>query len=158
MSDDLRAKDALQDTLIQILQKINKYQNKGSFQGWIKVVASNKCLEILRKEKRHQTLSISEAKEPMIQENASCKLEQEEVMKFMDTLPEAYRIAINMYLVEGYAHREIATQLGISESSSRSLVSRGRKMILAAFEENNYNTITPSKNRAMNKSLKLKII
>ena len=51
----------------------------------------------------------------------------------MESLPENYRISLNMYLVEGYNHKEISQALNITESSSRSLVARGRKMIQNAF-------------------------
>jgi len=56
-------------------------------------------------------------------------------MNFVNTIPEQYRIVINMFIVEGYSHKEIAETLGVTESSSRSILTRARRMIKNAFEE-----------------------
>lgn len=129
------AKDCLQEALIQIIQKVHLYEERGKFKSWMSTVTVKKCLDILRKEKRHRNADLANVAEPSRNENVSYELEKQDVMKFLDTLPSQYRVAINMFLVEGYSHKEIGQQLNISESSSRSLVSRGRKMIVEAFKE-----------------------
>lgn len=128
------AKDCLQDTLIHILKKINKYSEEGKFKGWVSAVTVNKCIESIRKEKRNLFSSVDLVPEQAIQENVTLKLEHEDIMKFINTIPEQYRIVINMYLVEGYSHKEISQHLDISESSSRSLLSRAKKMINSSFK------------------------
>jgi len=135
MRDPELAKDCLQESLVQILMNINKYEEKGKFRSWASKVAAMKCLDILKKEKRHISAEMDKIAEPSRDEEISYRLEKEDVMKFLDTLPEQYRIAINMFLVEGYKHKEIAEVLGVTEGSSRSLVARARKMIIAEFEE-----------------------
>ncbi len=131
------AKDCLQDTLIHILKKINKYNEQGKFKGWISTVTVNKCIECIRREKRNLFSSMDLMPEKSQNENISLKLEHDDVMKFIDTIPEQYRIVINMYLVEGYSHKEISEQLKISESSSRSILSRAKKMINQSFKNEN---------------------
>lgn len=131
------AKDCLQDTLMHVLKKIDKYKEQGKFKAWLSMVTVNKCIESIRKEKRNIFTTMDLVPEKMIEEKITLKLEHDDIMKFINTIPEQYKIVINMYLVEGYSHREIGTHLGISESSSRSLLSRAKKMINASFKKEN---------------------
>ncbi len=153
------AKDALQDSLVQVITNINKYTEQGKFKSWIGSVTVKKCLDLLRKEKRHNYASMENVAEPSIREESSLKLEHDDLMVFIENIPEKYRIAINMFLIEGYSHREISEQLNITESSSRSLVSRGRKMIMEAFElEKSRANHIPSYSNSPGRQASLKII
>lgn len=135
MANDEVARDCLQESLIQIISKIDQYEERGKFRAWMGTVTVKKCLDQLRKEKRFRSVGIEDVQEPFQNENISFKLQKDDVMAFLKTLPDNYRVAINMFLVEGYSHKEIADALGITESSSRSIVSRARRMIVNAFEE-----------------------
>jgi len=132
---DVVAKDCMQEALIQVISKIDKYEERGKFKSWVATVTVKKCLDILRKEKRHLSSELDNVPEPFRNESVSYQLEKQDVMRFLDTLPDQYRIAINMFLVEGYSHKEIGAHLGINESSSRSLVSRARKLIVESFNK-----------------------
>lgn len=135
--DTTLAEDCLQESLIQIINKMHLYEERGKFKSWMGSVTVKKCLDILRREKRHLSTEIEKIVEPSNQENVSLKMEQDDVMRFLETIPYQYRIAVNMFLIEGYSHKEIGDFLGITESSSRSLVSRARKMIADAFSNEN---------------------
>lgn len=135
ISDKDLAKDCLQEALVHVLHNINKYQATGSFKSWAARVTATQCLQWIRREKKHINFDIDDISEPYVKEEVTQKLEAEEILKFLNTLSENYRIAINMYVIEGYSHKEISVHLGISESSSRSLVSRARKMIVEEFQE-----------------------
>ena len=135
ISDHEKARDCLQESLIQILTNINKYDERGAFKAWAARVAATQCLQFIRREKRHITLDISESPEPSKDEEISNRLEVKDILKFLETVPEKYKIAINLFIIEGYSHKEISEQLGITESSSRSLVARARKMVTQAFGE-----------------------
>jgi len=137
ISDHEVAKDCLQEALVHILHNVNKYEATGSFKSWAARVTATQCLQWIRREKKHINFDLEEIKEPSKNENISLKLEVEDVMNFLYTLPERYRIAINMYIIEGYNHKEIGDKLGITESSSRSLVARARKKIIEEFKEKN---------------------
>jgi RNA polymerase sigma-70 factor (ECF subfamily) len=135
ISDQEKAKDCLQESLIQILSNIHKYETWGSFKSWMARVTATQCLQFIRKEKKHLSFDLDDSAEPSEEESISDFLEVEDILKFLETIPEKYKIAINMYIIEGYSHKEISDQLGITESSSRSLVTRARKMIITAFGE-----------------------
>lgn len=128
------AKDCLQESLVHILNNIHKYEDKGKFKSWCASVTVRKCLDWIKKEKRRQSYAIEDYAEPFVEEDASYKLDHDDVMKFMEKIPDQYRVVINMFLVEGYSHKEIANHLEVTESTSRSLLSRGRKMIREIFE------------------------
>ena len=147
--DESVAKDCMQESLIQIIRKMDLYEERGKLKSWISTVTVKKCLDIIRKEKRHISSDLDFVAEPYRDETTSLKLEHADVMTFMQTLPDNYRIAINMFLVEGYSHKEIGERLGVTESSSRSLVSRARKMIVESFQSEN--------NRAENIGVQKKI-
>ncbi len=134
------AKDCMQEALIQVIRKIDKYQERGKLKSWIATVTVKKCLDIIRKEKRHLSSDMDAVAEPYVNEKISHQLNAKDVMVILNQLPDQYRMAINMFLVEGYSHKEIAEKLGVTESSSRSIVSRGRKMILESFELENRRT------------------
>lgn len=128
------ADDCLQEALVQVLTHVKKYDDGGNFKAWISRVTVTKCLEHIRRNKRHQRSELMPENEPSYCSTMTYRLELEDVMKFMNTLPENARIAMNMYIIEGYTHREIAELLSITESSSRSLVARARKKIQYQFE------------------------
>ena len=92
------------------------------------------CLQTIRKNKKHFFFDVNDIPEPFISENVSFQMEQADILAFLDLLPDACRVAINMFFVEGYSHQEIAEKLGIAVGTSRSLVSRGRKKIQEHFE------------------------
>lgn len=135
ISDSEKAKDCLQDSLVHILSNINKYEARGSFKSWAARITATQCLQFIRREKKHISYDIGEAIEPSEEESISDRLEIDDILKFLETIPEKYRLAVNLYIIEGYSHKEISEQLGITESSSRSLVTRARKMIISAFGE-----------------------
>jgi len=144
-----QAQDCLQEGLVQILKKIDKYQATGSFKAWAARVTATQCLQYIRREKRHINFELESAPEPQQEETITNQLEVQDVMNFLESIPDQYRIAINMFIIEGYSHREISEQLGITEGSSRSLVARGRKMIITNFKEKTVNgnsTLTMVKN------------
>jgi len=135
MKDQGMAEDCLQESLVRILSNIDKYDDYGSFKSWMSTLTVRKCIDQLRKEKRHQYSELDNVAEPGRKEVSNLKLEVEDVMNFVNTIPEQYRIVINMFIVEGYSHKEIAETLGVTESSSRSILTRARRMIKNAFEE-----------------------
>ncbi len=135
VKNEFEAKDCLQDALVHILKNIGKYEERGIFKSWLAKLTSMICLQYIRRNKKFEYYALEHASEAYEEEVISGELAVGEVLKFLDTMPYNYRVAINMFLVEGYAHQEIAEALGITIGSSRSLVSRGRKMIVEAFAE-----------------------
>lgn len=114
------AEDVLVHSFYKIFANIQKYSGKGSFEGWMKKLLVNECLMFLRK--RHNfNLSIDSAHYIAADEiSAQDKLQYEDLIICLDLLPPGYRTVFNLYVIEGFKHREIAEQLGISINTSKS--------------------------------------
>ena len=128
--------DLMHDGFIMVFAKINSFENKGHFEGWLRKVFVNICLEYLRK---HDTLRSAIDIDEVFsldnhEESALEHLSAQEIMSCIARLPIGFRTVFNLYAIEGYSHAEIAKILNINEASSRSQLSRARlllqKMIL----------------------------
>lgn len=130
------AEDVLQDGFVKVFQKIHKFDDKGSLEGWIRRIMVNTAIDHLRKEKHYQhQLEINEAITEEVTENALDHLEAEALLGLIQSLPTGYRVIFNLYGIEGYSHAEVAEQLGISESTSRSQYTRARALLKQKVRE-----------------------
>lgn len=127
------AEDILQISFIKIFKNINKYEGTGSFEGWIKRITVNTAItEFHKKNVLKHSGDILDYEETSIDENninALSQLTAEELLNMINDLPDIYRVTFNLYAIEGYKHHEIAEMLNISEGTSKSHISRARKML-----------------------------
>lgn len=138
--NDIEAEDNLQDSFITIFKKIDQYSGRGSFEGWIKRITVNTVLQKYRKEKTFRILEESQIKEP---ENEPVETEEDVpldfLLKVIRELPNQYRLVFNLYVLDGYAHKEISEMLNISEGTSKSNLARAkgilRKKINASYNK-----------------------
>lgn len=124
--------DIFQEGLIQIYQDLYQFdENRASFATWSSRVMSHTAIRYLKKNSWNQTFTdLEEIKEPAFQkETVFEKMAAEELIGLIKKLPNGYRIVFNMYVLEGYNHREIAEQLGISTGTSKSQLSKAKKML-----------------------------
>ena len=101
----------------------------------VRQMKGGRDLQLIRREKRHITCDIAESPEPSEEEEVSNRLEVKDILNFLETLPERYRIAINLFVIEGYSHKEIADMLKIGESTSRSQLVKARKMLQLKIQQ-----------------------
>ena len=124
------AEDVVQDSFIRIFQYLVQYRHDGSFEGWIRRVCVNTCIRYLEKAKRLQVdYGMEGMPEHAVEPDAISKMSADELMALIDKLPDGYRTVFNLSVIEGFHHKEIATMLGIEESSSRSQLTKARKYI-----------------------------
>ena len=123
------AEDVFLTGMYKIFNNINKYKGEGSFEGWMKRIMINECLMHIRKHKKLQMVvewsQIDNAEEPVVYS----QLGEQEIKEMILDLPEGYRTVFNLYVVEGYKHREIAEHLGISINTSKSQLILARKKL-----------------------------
>jgi len=121
LKDQMRAQDVLQDTFVKIFANISNYKSEGAFEGWLKRIAVNTCLDQLRKDKKLLTdVSIEDVSYQLATQSTSAeKLMADDLLKLVQALPDGYRTVFNLFAIEGFSHQEIAQQLGISESTSK---------------------------------------
>lgn len=127
------AEDNLHDSFITIYNKIGQYGARGSFEGWIKRITVNTVLQKYRKQE-HLKL-VTEHTEDDIEVAADHEsIDLQTLLGYIQQLPNKYRLTFNLYVLDGYSHQEIAQQLGTSESTSKSNLSRARVLLKEKIE------------------------
>jgi RNA polymerase sigma-70 factor (ECF subfamily) len=122
------AEDLMITAFMKVFTNLKKFENKGSFEGWIRRIIINECISFIRVDKKVAFLEDSYYKEDGfngIESNFSV----EDIQFLIDNLPDGYKMIFNLYAIEGYKHHEIATMLGINEGTSKSQLSHARKML-----------------------------
>lgn len=125
--DQEEAKDILHESFIKIFKNLGKYQPGTSLNAWIKRIVVNTCIDYYRKMSRRRTEDMDHASGFFSQEpNAVDNCNEEDILKAVQSLSPAYRAVFNLYIIEGFSHREIGVELGITESTSRSNLVKAR--------------------------------
>ncbi len=130
------AEDVLQEGFIKILTNISSYKGTGAFEGWMRRVVINTALERFRKQ--FQMYSITEVNESDIglkYENILENINAKDLLELIKELPPAYKMVFNLYAIDGYSHKEIGDKLNISIGTSKSNLSRARKILQSKVEE-----------------------
>ena len=126
--DEAMAKDVLQETLIRIFQNIGKYKPTGSFEGWMRRIAVRRSLQWLEKSHfKHEIHAEIMPDEETTVPEIYLKMGAEDILKLLNELPTGFRTVFNLFVVEGYNHKEIGELLNITENTSRSQLTRARK-------------------------------
>ncbi|MGZ8543825.1 MAG: RNA polymerase sigma factor [Flavisolibacter sp.] len=129
-SNTEEAEDILQEGFIKIFNKIGSFRGEGSFEGWIRRIFVNTAIEQFRK--KTYLKPITEAEESTVEGKYLSVLDtlaEKDIIRLVQQLSPGYRTVFNMYVIEGYTHKQIAELLGISEGTSKSQLSRA-KLIL----------------------------
>lgn len=120
-----QAQDLLQDAFIKIFGKIEQFSGKGSFEGWMCRLVINTALKKSRKEGIFMAIH-KDLPQEIEADIDDTELSLDFLIQIIQKLPEAYRLAFNLYVMEGLSHKEIARTLNISEGTSKSNLARAR--------------------------------
>jgi len=135
------AEDVMQEAFIKAFKNIEQYKKESTFGAWLKRIVINESLGWVRKNKKNifETLKETEKdEEENIPEENNCHPEHikaEKVLQAMEKLKERYRIALSLYLIEGYDYEEMQEILGLSNGNIRTLVSRAKKKLKQILEQ-----------------------
>lgn len=125
----------MNDTFIIVFRKAEAFDdNAGKFSAWIKRIAVNECLQYLRKQKAFEWVEMVEEVSEVDLNQTDLQLDVEHYYQMILSLPESYRVVFNLYAIDGYSHKEIADQLNMAESTSRSSLLRARKLLKQKLE------------------------
>lgn len=125
------AQDLLQEGFIKVYKNLHRFRAEGSFEGWIRRVFVNTSIEHFRR-KATQLAIVSEREENSIEDSdvsALDNLAEKDIINLIQELSPGYRTVFNLYVVEGYSHREIGDILGISEGTSKSQLARAKGIL-----------------------------
>jgi len=123
------AKDVLQMGFIKVFEKLALYNSEGSLEGWIRKVVINTALDNIRKNKKaNDNIEIDriDYQLPNSETNGYDELKVQDLLSVIQSMPVGFRTVFNLYAIEGYSHKEIAQQMNISVSTSKSQYSRAR--------------------------------
>lgn len=137
------AEEILQLGFIKIFEKLDAFDYKGSFEGWMRRIISNTAIDSIRKAKRNPFLTDNDedfklgAEDPVVEgeELQLTKIKAEVAMEAINQLSPAYKAVFNLYVLEEYTHREIAEILGISEGTSKSNLSKAKQNLQRQLKE-----------------------
>jgi len=131
MRDESEAKDIIQEAFISIFKNIHNFRSEPyAFKAWMRQITVNTALQKIRKSYRTK-----EVMPEVIIDNRNempevySKFDVEDIMKIINKLPDKYRQVFNMYVIDGYSHKEIALEIGLKESSSRALLTRAKQKV-----------------------------
>ena len=128
------AEDNLQDAFLTIFKKIEQYKNKGSFEGWIKRITVNTVLQRYRKEKVFDIINENTIEDVELEVDDDT-VSIDYLLKIIQELPDRYRLVFNLYVLDGYSHKNIADMLEINIGTSKSNLSRARLILKQTIEE-----------------------
>ncbi len=128
------AEDNLQDVFLTIFKKIEQYKNKGSFEGWLKRITINTVLQQYRKEKVFDIVNENtiDGAEVEVDEDA---ISIDYLLQIIQELPDRYRLVFNLYVLDGYSHKDIANMLDINIGTSKSNLARARQILKRTIED-----------------------
>lgn len=132
------AEDSLHDSFMTIFNKIDQYNFNGSFEGWIKRITVNTVLQKYRKEQHLNVVSENVGEEIDVEiEQADISLST--LLGYIQELPNKYRLTFNLYVLDGYSHKEISEMLGTSAGTSKSNLARAKMILRGKIEKENIN-------------------
>jgi len=128
------AEDVLHDTFITIFNKIEQYNHKGSFEGWLKRIAINTALQRYRKDVGVFDIVNEENIEDVSVDINDNDVKIDFLLKIIQELPNRYRLVFNLYVLDGYSHVEISELINISTGTSKSNLARARVILKDKIE------------------------
>ncbi len=138
-SDIHQAEDALVKGFLKIFQHIQNYSFQGNFEGWMHRIMVNECLMEIRKNKQ-LFISIDDGHIQLQSSSIqpSDQLDQEDLMQLLNALPPGCKLVFTLYVIEGYKHKEIAENLGITEGTSKSQLNLAKSKLRELLANNEH--------------------
>lgn len=125
------AEDMMQEGFIKVFSQIHQFRGQGALEGWIRRIIVHTCINVLKKNKKFSdSVDLFHAGSIYLNEsNIPSILQAKQVVECIRLLPVGYKTVLNLYAIEGYSHKEIASILDIEESTSRSQYTRAKSML-----------------------------
>lgn len=136
--DEDDAKDVLQNSFVKIFTSISAldYRGEYSFKGWMKRIVANEALGYLKQRKRLAFAEFDTATQDLPDDEPQTeRLSPDELHQLISKLPDGYRMVVNLYVFEGYSHRQIAELLDISERTSASQFYHAKRLLAKRIKE-----------------------
>ncbi len=137
MGSTMEAEEVLQESFIKVFEKLNQWKGEGPLGGWIRTIVVNTALTRIKNNKKFrldknidEAVALSDNGEDQLQ-----ALQAADLMKLIAQMPDGYKTVFNLFVVEGYGHKEIADLLGISESTSKTQFLKAKNWLVKRINE-----------------------
>lgn len=130
-----QAEEVLNNGFLRAFQKINQYNFQGSFEGWLRKIVFHAVSDYVKQNARYNDKILLVEKDQYIHKDHADNLYYNQLLELVQSLPVATRSVFNLYVMEGYPHKEIGAMLGISEGTSKWHLSEGRRMLKEKIEK-----------------------
>lgn len=128
IKDIHHAEDLMITAFMKVFANLKNFENKGSFEGWIRRIMINECISFIRVQKKVGFLEDEYFLEDSFN-NVESGFSVDDIQSLIDALPDGYKMIFNLYAIEGFKHKEIAEMLGINEGTSKSQLSHARRIL-----------------------------
>jgi len=132
---EMQAEEVLNNGFLRAFQKIEQYTFKGSFEGWLRKIVFHAVSDHVKQNVQYNDKVVLIEKDQYVQKDHADRLYYDELLQLVDALPIATRTVFNMYVMEGFPHKEIGKILNISEGTSKWHLSEGRRVLKEKIEK-----------------------
>jgi RNA polymerase sigma factor (sigma-70 family) len=132
---EMQAEEVMNNGYLRAFQKIGQYNFQGSFEGWLRKIIFHAVSDYVKQNNRYSEKVVLVEKDEVVQKDHADKLYYDQLLQLVQGLPEATRAVFNMYVMEGFTHKEIGNLLGISEGTSKWHLSEGRRQLKEKIEK-----------------------
>lgn len=132
---EMQAEEVLNNGYLRAFQKIKQYNFQGSFEGWLRKIIFHAVADYVKQNARYSEKVVLIEKDEYVHKDHADKLYYDQLVQLVQALPDATRSVFNMYVMEGFTHKEIGNMLGISEGTSKWHLSEGRRVLKEKIEK-----------------------
>jgi RNA polymerase sigma factor (sigma-70 family) len=129
-----QAEEVLNNGYLRAFQKIKQYNFQGSFEGWIRKIIFHAVADYVKQNAKYSSQILLVEKDELVHKDLADKMYYDQLIQLVHELPDATRAVFNMYVMEGFTHKEIGNIVGISEGTSKWHLSEGRRILKEKIE------------------------
>ncbi len=130
-----QAEEVLNNGFLRAFQKVSQYNFQGSFEGWLRKIVFHSVSDYVKSNVRYNENTVLVEKDELVHKDHADRLYYNQLLQLVQGLPDATRAVFNMYVMEGFSHKEIGKMLNISEGTSKWHLSEGRKQLKNKIEK-----------------------
>jgi len=135
IDQEMQAEEVLNNGYLRAFQKIKQYNFQGSFEGWLRKIIFHAVADYVKQNARYSKSIVLIEKDEYVHKDHADKLYYDQLLELVQLLPDATRTVFNMYVMDGFTHKEIGNLLGISEGTSKWHLSEGRRVLKERIEK-----------------------
>ncbi len=130
-----QAEEVLNNGFLRAFQKVDQYTFQGSFEGWLRKIIFHAVSDYVKQNVKYKENIVLVEKDEYINKDHAERMYYNQLLQLVQSLPDATRAVFNMYVMDGFTHKEIGKSLGISEGTSKWHLSEGRRLLKGKIEK-----------------------